>query len=163
MRGCGSPLPHARIDFVDGGIVRVSGESVFRGYFPDMGVAAAWVTGDLGEFGPGGSLVIHGRSDDLIVTGGKKVSPTEVEAALRSSGEFDDVAVIGVADAQWGRAVVACYPAGPRKPRTEKLEGALSGLASFKHPKRYMEISAWPRNAQGKIQRAELARLAAEA
>jgi O-succinylbenzoic acid--CoA ligase len=159
MRGCGTALPHARIDITDG-VVRVSGESVHRGYFPGYDSGRSWTSGDLGAFGADGSLRILGRQDDLIVTGGKKVSPPEVEEALRLSGEFEDVAVIGLADPEWGQAVVACHPAGMRPPSPERVRQALSGLASFKHPKRYAGIDPWPRNAQGKIDRAELARLA---
>jgi O-succinylbenzoic acid--CoA ligase len=159
MRGCGTALPHARIELVDG-VVRVSGESVHRGYYPEFGAGGTWISGDLGSFGADGSLRISGRQDDLIVTGGKKVSPSEVEAALRLGGEFEDIAVIGLADPEWGQSVVACHPAGMRTPSAPRVKEALSGLASFKHPKRYLAISPWPRNAQGKIDRAELARLA---
>jgi O-succinylbenzoic acid--CoA ligase len=161
-RGCGAALPHARIEVADGGVLRVAGESVFRGYYPEMRNERSWTTGDIGAFDSNGSLRILGRSDDIIMTGGRKVSPAEVEAALRSSGEFDDVAVIGLPDPEWGQRVVACHPAGARAPRQDKLEAALSGLAPFKRPKKYAGISPWPRNAQGKIDRAELARLASE-
>ena len=88
------------------------------------------------------------------------MSPAEVEAALRSSGEFEDVAVIGLADPQWGQAVVACHPEGMRPPNRGRVDAALSVLASFKRPKRYVGISPWPRNAQGKVDRAELSKLA---
>ncbi|HXQ79903.1 MAG TPA: AMP-binding protein [Opitutaceae bacterium] len=159
-RGCGAALPHARIDIGPGGIVRIAGESLFRGYFPEMRSERSWTTGDVGAFDRDGSLVILGRSDDLIMTGGKKVSPEEVEAALRSTGEFIDVAVIGLPDPEWGQLVVACHPVAPREPSMERLQAALSGLASFKHPRRYVGVTPWPRNAQGKINRAELARLA---
>jgi O-succinylbenzoic acid--CoA ligase len=161
-RGCGAPLPHARIDVAGGGVVRVAGESLFRGYYPEIRNERSWITGDIGAFNPEGSLFILGRVDDIIMTGGKKVSPAEVEAALRSSGEFDDIAVIGLPDPDWGQRVVACHPAGARAPSLDKVKAALSGLAPFKHPKRYAGISPWPRNAQGKIDRAELARLASE-
>lgn len=159
MRGCGSALPHAGLDLVDG-VVRVTGESVFRGYFPELLEERSWVTGDLGDFGNDGSLAILGRGDDLIVTGGKKVSPHEVEAALRSSGEFEDVAVIGLVDQEWGHSVVACHPESSKAPNMERVRAALSGLASYKHPKRYAAVSPWPRNGQGKIDRPELVRLA---
>jgi o-succinylbenzoate---CoA ligase len=159
MRGCGSALPHARLDLVDG-VVRVTGESVFRGYYPAFLDERSWVTGDLGSFGNDGSLAILGRGDDLIVTGGKKVSPIEVETALRSSGEFEDVAVVGLVDPEWGHAVVACRPGGSSEPDMERVRAALSGLASYKHPKRYAAVSPWPRNVQGKIDRPELVRLA---
>lgn len=121
------------------------------------------MTGDLGVFGNDGSLAILGRGDDLIVTGGKKVSPLEVEIALRSSGEFEDVAVVGLVDLEWGHSVVACHPESPKAPDMERVRAALSGLASFKHPKRYVAVLPWPRNGQGKIDRPELARLASRA
>jgi O-succinylbenzoic acid--CoA ligase len=162
VRGCGPALPHARIDFVEG-VVRISGESLFRGYFPEDAAGRTWVTEDMGGFNADGSLVILGRQDSLIVTGGKKVAPMEVEAALRESGEFDDVAVIGLPDPEWGEMVVACHPGEGRAPRAAEVEAALSGLAAFKRPKRYLAITPWPRNEQGKIDRASLARLASGA
>jgi O-succinylbenzoic acid--CoA ligase len=161
-RGCGIPLPHARVDIVDG-VIRVAGESVFRGYFPEIRAERSWLSGDLGSFDARGSLVIHGRQDDIIITGGKKVSPGEVEAALRLAGEFEDVAVIGLPDPEWGQIVVACHPTSACGHNRGRLEAALSGLAPFKHPKRYVSISPWPRNPQGKVDRAELARLASGA
>jgi o-succinylbenzoate---CoA ligase len=104
--------------------------------------------------------VIQGRADDIIITGGEKVSPSEVEAALRLSGEFEDVAVIGIPDAEWGQLVVACHPPGGGVAKTERFAAALASLEAFKRPKKYVEISPWPRSAQGKINRLELARLA---
>jgi O-succinylbenzoic acid--CoA ligase len=155
-RGCGAALPHARIDAA-GGAVTVTGESVFRGYFPTMNAERSWASGDLGSIGSDGSLFILGRADDVIITGGEKVSPEEVESALRQSGEFEDVAVIGIPDPEWGQLVVACHPAGGREPRPERLASALSSLEPYKRPKRYVGISPWPRNAQGKISRQKLA------
>jgi O-succinylbenzoic acid--CoA ligase len=99
----------------------------------------------------------------MIVTGGKKVSPGEVEAALMASGEFSDIAVIGLPHPEWGQAVVACHPGESRSPKVDVVKAALSRLESYKHPKRYAGVSPWPRNAQGKIDRVELAKLASRA
>jgi O-succinylbenzoic acid--CoA ligase len=159
-RGCGMALPHVHIRIDGEGLVRVKGESLFRGYFPDFHEEREWAMGDLGRIEADGSLFIVGRTDDLIITGGKKVAPAEVEAALRLSGEFEDVAVIGLPDSDWGQQVVACHPGDQRPPDLRKVEVVLSELASFKRPKRYAGISPWPRNAQGKIDRAELVHLA---
>ena len=79
-------------------------------------------------------------------------------AALRATGEFDDVAVLGVPDAEWGEAVVACYPATARAPDLERVTQALvAQLAPPARPKRYVAVADWPRNAQGKLNRALLA------
>lgn len=115
-----------------------------------------WVTQDLGRIDERGHLHILGRRDAVIITGGKKVQPAEVEAALLGSGEFADVAVIGVPDAEWGQAVVACYLAGGQKPDVER---ASKILASHQRPKRFVAIADWPRNAQGKVNREALLRL----
>jgi O-succinylbenzoic acid--CoA ligase len=159
MRGCGRVLPHASIS-LDSGAVVVSGASVFRGYYPDQDDSHRWTSRDVGTIDSRGSLHIRGRSDDVITTGGEKVSPADVEDALRASGQFEDIAVLGVPDPVWGHAVVACFPAEMPPVSARLLEAALSGLASFKRPKWYVPVSPWPRNAMGKIDRSELARLA---
>ncbi|QYM80240.1 AMP-binding protein [Horticoccus luteus] len=166
-RNCGAALPHARVTIGAEGGVSVAGESLFRGYFPAWREArAAWVTGDVGELDARGRLRIFGRRDAVIITGGKKVDPADVEAALRATGEFEDVAVVAADDADWGQAVVACYPAEERgrAPDWERVRERLSEtLPAFKRPKRYVALAAWPRNAQGKLNRATLMRAIAAA
>ena len=159
---CGAVLPHARVTIDDEGRIRISGESVFRGYFPGENVAGEFATEDLGRLDERGHLHVLGRRDAVIITGGKKVQGAEVEAALRASGEFDDVAVVGVPDPEWGHAVVACYAAGGRRPNLEWVASVLGGLAAFKRPKRYVAVADWPRNAQGKLNRAALVAAAAK-
>jgi O-succinylbenzoic acid--CoA ligase len=159
MRGCGRNLAHAKITLVDGAVV-VTGASVCRGYFPDWDNSGSWAAQDLGTIDRQGSLHIAGRRDDVITTGGEKVSPGEVEDVLRSSGQFDDVAVVGLPDPDWGHAVAACYPEGKAPARPELVESALAGLAAYKRPKWYVPVSPWPRNVLGKVDRPELLRLA---
>ena len=155
-RSVGTAMPHARIALDAEGRVTIEGASVFHGYFPERRATRRFVTEDLGRFDERGRLHVLGRRDAMIITGGKKVSPAEVEAALRASGEFSDVAVLGVADAAWGEAVVACYPAGGKEPDFGGVAARLETLAAFKRPKRYVAIADWPRNAQGKVNRAAL-------
>jgi acyl-CoA synthetase (AMP-forming)/AMP-acid ligase II len=83
---------------------------------------------------------------------------------LRSTGQFPDVAVIGLPDAEWGELVVACYPAGLTEPDLSAVDRKIAGhLSSPKRPKRYLGIATWPRNEQGKVSRRALAILAREA
>jgi O-succinylbenzoic acid--CoA ligase len=153
-RSSGSAMPHVRVTIDGDGAVTVAGESVFRGYFPDESEAREFTTDDLGRLDELAHLHLLGRRDAVIITGGKKVQPAEVEAALRASGEFADVAVVGVPDPEWGDTVVACYPAAGRAPDISRMPAALAGLAAFKRPKRYIALADWPRNAQGKLNRA---------
>jgi O-succinylbenzoic acid--CoA ligase len=156
--GSGTAMPHARIDVTADGVLRIAGESVFRGYFPEWCTGRDFTTDDLGSIDGRGHVQVTGRRDGIIITGGKKVQPAEVEAALRATGEFDDVAVLGVPDAEWGEAVVACYPATARAPDLKRVAKSLSAqLAPPARPKRYVAVAEWPRNAQGKLNRALLA------
>jgi O-succinylbenzoic acid--CoA ligase len=159
--GCGTALPHAKVALGREGRVVVESASLFYGYWPETREDGAWATEDLGRFDGRGSLHVPGRRDALIITGGEKVDPAEVERVLRGTGQFADVAVIGVPDATWGETVVACYPA-EFAPHDLAAVGRVLGshLAAFKHPKRYVAVARWPRNAQGKVNRAELRRFA---
>lgn len=159
-RGSGTVLPHAKVTLDADGRILIEGASLFRGYWPDLRAEGAWPTEDLGRFDERGSLHVLGRRDALIITGGEKVDPAEVERVLRGTGQFTDVAVIGVPDARWGEAVVACYPAefAPHDPASVERVLA-SHLAGFKHPKRYVALDRWPRNAQGKVNRGALREL----
>jgi O-succinylbenzoic acid--CoA ligase len=154
-RSSGTALPHARVRCDDAGTVHVAGESLARGYWPERSEARELATDDLGCLDAAGHLHVLGRRDAMIITGGKKVPAAEVEAALRASGEFSDVAVLGVPDAEWGEAVVACFLAGGRAPDTAR---AAAALAPHRRPKRFVPIAPadWPRNAQGKLSRAAL-------
>jgi o-succinylbenzoate---CoA ligase len=156
-RGSGKPLAHARVTLGEDGGILIDSPSLFRGYWPEGRGAGPWATSDLGWFDPAGSLHILGRRDALIISGGEKIDPQEVEAVLRSTGAFVDVAVLGVPDSTWGQIVVACYTATMDPIDHAAIERTLSDrLAKFKWPKRYVLVDPWPRNAQGKLIRAEL-------
>ena len=159
-RSSGAPLPHAGVTIAADAVVRVSGESIFHGYFPEWREAREFSTEDIGWLDGRGHLHISGRRDAVIITGGKKVQPAEVEVALRASGEFAEIAVIGVPDAEWGEAVVACFPAAENTP---DLARAVATLAPHERPKRFVPIPDWPRNAQGKVNRAALREAAMKA
>ena len=155
-RSSGSPLPHLRLDLTADGTVRIQGESLYRGYYPAWDESRALVTEDLASFDFAGRIRLLGRRDAVIITGGKKVDPVEVEAVLRMAGLFSDVAVLGVPDPEWGQRVTAFFPATETAPEPFALERALSDLAPYKRPRRYIAVAAWPRNAQGKLVRSRL-------
>lgn len=159
--GSGTALPHARVRIAEGGEIEIGAESLFRGYWPERREAGAWWRpGDLGRWDATGSLHVLGRSDDLIISGGEKVNPAEVAGALREIGADAEVAVVGVPDARWGEAVVACWPGEQRTLDVAALEGK---LAAFKRPKHYVAVpvAEWPRTAAGKVDRARLRAIAA--
>ena len=144
------------------GEIVVRAPNVMQGYWREpatSGFRDGWfATGDLGRFDADGCLEVVGRHRELIITGGEHVYPAELEEVLMSLSGVADIAVIGVADEQWGEVPVAFVvrgagPAGMLLDRTT-FEAALDGrLARFKHPKRIVFIDQLPRNALGKVQR----------
>src|SRR5258708_617168 len=123
-RNVGQPMPHAQVHLDDGRIV-IRSRSLFKGYYPERHDIEEFVTEDLGKFDAQGRLEVLGRIDDVIITGGKKVSPLEVEAALRSSCLLSDVCVIGLADPERGPVVIAFYPVGSGPLELEQLKHGL--------------------------------------
>ena len=155
VRSSGAVMPHARVTIDPAeDVVAIEGESVFRGYWPEFRETRTFVTEDLARIDTRGHLHILGRRDAMIITGGKKVHPGDVEAGLRASGEFADVAVIGVPDREWGEVVVALFPrSGKREPDFAR---AVALLAPHQRPKRFVAVDDWSRNAQGKVSRVAL-------
>jgi malonyl-CoA/methylmalonyl-CoA synthetase len=172
----GMPLPgvEVRITGPDGkvlpqgeaGAIEVRGPNVFKGYWrlPEKTAEEfrdGWfVTGDMGAVDDQGYLSILGRAKDLVITRGLNVYPAEVEAALDDLPGVAASAVIGVPHPDFGEAVVACLvPAGGAHLAEETIRAALRDrLAAFKLPKRVLILEELPRNAMGKVQKAELRR-----
>ena len=122
---------------------------------------AGWyATGDLGALDELGRLVVHGRADDLIITGGEKVWPTDVESVLGRDPRVGDVAVVGRADPEWGERVVAVIvprdPADP--PSLDQLRDLVRAtLPVSAAPKQLELVDSLPRTGLGKIRRSAVA------
>jgi O-succinylbenzoic acid--CoA ligase len=105
--GCvydGVPLDDVSVGIGADGRIRIAGPVLFSGYRlrPNLTAAARdgrwFVTSDLGAFGPSGELLVRGRADDVINTGGEKVVAAEVEAVLGSCAGVREAAVVGQPD-----------------------------------------------------------------
>ena len=160
--GCvydGEPLPGVRVEA--GERIRLSGPVVARGYRlrPDLTAAAfsgdTFTTDDVGAW-DAGRLVVLGRADDVIVTGGEKVAPAAVEAALGTHPAVADVAVVGVPDDEWGARVVAVVVL--RTPLTlGQARAHVSGqLPRAAAPRELRVVDALPLLPSGKIDRMRL-------
>ena len=123
--GCvydGVPLDGVRVRADDEGRLRISGPVLMNRYHrrPDLTGdvldGGEFVTSDLGSVADG-RVVIRGRADDVINTGGHKVIPGEVAAALSSCPGVREVVVVGRPDPVWGERVTAVVvPADPTDP-----------------------------------------------
>ncbi len=150
------------------GEVIARGPTLMDGYWdlPEKtaeSLAGGWLrTGDLGYFDSEGYLYLAGRAKDMIVSGGEKVYPVEVEKLLRTLPGVGDVALIGVPDREWGESVLACVVRSP-SPEGRALTGAAlqdfvgRHLAGYKRP-RYVEfVDNLPMTgATGKVQKGVL-------
>ena len=115
-------------------------------------------SGDVGHFDAAGRLFIDGRDDDMIVSGGENVFPAEVEDLLASHAAVREVAVVGVADEDWGQRLKAVVVLQDDEQCSEdELKGYVKqNLASFKVPREVVFVDALPRNATGKVLKRDL-------
>jgi O-succinylbenzoic acid--CoA ligase len=124
--GCvydGMPLDGVTVRAGGDGRLRIAGPVLMNRYHgrPDLTAAALengeFVTSDLGDVGRDGRVVIRGRADDVINTGGHKVVPGEVAAVLETCPGIREVVVVGRPDPEWGERVTAVVvPADPAEP-----------------------------------------------
>ncbi len=161
----GAPLLHTsvRVAGPSGEILAHGQEVTLEIFGPTVSPSAAgeggWFrSGDVGRLDDAGRLTVLGRRDDVIVTGGENVSPSEVEAVLLGIDTIAEVAVGPVSDPRWGQAVAAwVVPAAGCSVELEAVrESCAPLLAPHKRPQRLTVMDALPRTALGKVRRAEL-------
>jgi o-succinylbenzoate---CoA ligase len=154
LGSAGRPLltSHVRIR---GGEILVQGPTVAPGRSDESG----WLhTGDLGYIDDEGFLYVRDRIDDMIVTGGENVIPSEVEEVLLQHPAVVEAAVVGREDPEWQQAVTAVVvlAAGAEVTPDELRRHCAGTLAGFKVPKRVELASALPRTPSGKLMRRAL-------
>jgi len=171
--GCvydGVPLDGVRAEVRDDGRIWISGPVLFSGYrlggsggtgspprsggVAPPGESTFWFrTGDLGALDTAGRLTVRGRADDVINTGGHKVVPAEVAAALQACPGVREVAVVGQPDPEWGERVVAVVvPADPADPPAPELlrRHVRERLPRYAIPSRVVMVEAVPMLPSGK-------------
>ncbi len=144
------------------GHVFIGGRLVFEGYSGDEApketVDGLMNTGDLGHLDPAGRLLIDGREDDMIVSGGENVFPQEVTDVLGRHGAVADAAVVGVEDEEFGQRLRAYVVLAPGKePSAEELRlHVRESLPRFQVPRDFVFLEEIPRTATGKVRARDL-------
>lgn len=164
--GFALPGVSVRIAGEQPGVIEVKGPNVFKGYWrmpektrEDFTADHWFITGDVGTIDAERRVSIVGRAKDVIISGGFNVYPKEVEEALDTMPGVGESAVIGVPHPDFGEGVVAVVTAkGNLASETEIISALAATLAKFKVPKRIFAVDELPRNAMGKVQKAELRR-----
>lgn len=151
----GEDLP----DNVDGEFV-ARGYNIMKGYYKMPTATAAaidaegWLhTGDLARRLPDGNYRITGRMRDMIIRGGENIYPKEIEDFIYTHPKVRDVQVIGVPDAQYGEAIMACVilKDGQEMTEDEVKQFVNDHMAKHKTPKYVDFVDSFPMNAAGKI------------
>lgn len=172
--GCvydGSPLEGVQVRVNgDPGGVELAGPMLASGYLgaPEQTVTAfrdGWFrTCDLGRLDGQGRLQVFGRADDVIVTGGCKVAPAEVEAVLTGLPGVAAACVVGLPDPEWGErvtaAVIPADPAQPPDPAALRV-AARRLLTGPQVPKEIVLLDTLPLHGIGKPDRGALRTLLA--
>ncbi|QVQ52958.1 AMP-binding protein [Spiractinospora alimapuensis] len=173
--GCvydGTPLSGVRVDLDSAGRIHLGGEVVASGYRlrPDLTRdhmlerdGTRWfATSDLGAWDESGRLVVRGRADDVIITGGHNVQAQAVASSLQDHPRVADAVVVGRPDPEWGESVVAVVVPrdGHAAPGLSELrDWTRRGLPHYAAPRELQLRSELPMLASGKP---DLARLRAE-
>ncbi len=170
----GFALPHVEVKITDpatgktlpngtDGMIEVCGPNVFSGYWrnpektaEDLRANGFFITGDLGCIDTQGYLVISGRAKDLIITGGFNVYPKEIEEVIDALPGVIETAVIGLPHPDFGEAVTAVVATRDTLDEAQMIATLKTRLGGFKVPKRIVFVEELPRNAMGKVQKAEL-------
>ncbi len=152
------------------GEICVRTPSMFTEYFKDpektetaFRFGGYFHTGDMALRDPDGYYVLADRKADLIITGGEKVFPSEVEALVASYPNVKEVAIVGLPDRKWGESikavVVLINGAEPSKELEQDiLEYCRGKITGYKRPKSvdFIPASDMPKTATGKILRRKI-------
>ena len=171
--GCvyyGIPLDGVRVASGADGRIRISGPVLFSGYrmAPEQTRAAlqdGWfVTSDLGELTEAGRLVVRGRADDVIISGGEKIVAGDVEQVLRGCPQVRDAVVVGAPDPDWGERVTAMIVAADdaAPPSLDDLRAYVRArLPRYAAPQAILVVGELPMLTSGKPDRQLIRELAA--
>ena len=116
-----------------------------------------YVTGDLGYKDVDGDLYVTGRVDDMIISGGENILPSEIENIIINHKDISEVVVCGLPDIRLGE-IVAAFIVSNKKLLEEDLNQIFlkSSLSNYKRPRKYYFIDNIPKSPVGKILRRKL-------
>ncbi|MDA9119213.1 AMP-binding protein [Candidatus Chordibacter forsetii] len=151
INGVGPCLPHAEVRLSEKNqqvLIKSSSLCIRRG--KRTFATNEWLqTPDFGKIDPSGNLIIEGRLDRLINTGGEKVDPTRIETILHSTGLIENCLVYGVSDQKWGQRVVACITPADVNLKYLKQEVKKKLLGPMM-PKEWIKTDKIPMSEMGK-------------
>jgi len=168
--GCiynGTPLEGTEFEIDEIGVISIASKSLATTY---LNAPDAWserirngyfVTTDIGHI-EDGKLVVTGRNDDVIISGGENVSLAEVETIVKDTFAGIECAAFALSDSQWGQSLQLAI-AGDIKPEQSAINEYLtSKISRAAKVKNFIYLAELPRTSLGKVDRAKLAEIASE-
>jgi acyl-CoA synthetase (AMP-forming)/AMP-acid ligase II len=168
----GRPPPNTRVSILDEhgkavpagvtGRIFVGHDMLFEGYTDGRTgrerIGGMMTGGDLGHLDADGRLFVDAREDDMIISGGENLYPSEIEEVLSRHPNIAEVVVVGAEDPEFGaRPVAFVVPKeGSGLTPADVDDFARRNLARFKVPRDVVIVEELPRNALGKVLRREL-------
>lgn len=167
--GCvydGVPLPGVVVEPTPQGRLRIGGPTLMAGYRTADGPRGLdedgmFTTSDVGEVDADGRVLVLGRADDVIVTGGEKVVATQVAQLLERHPAVAEAEVVGIPDPEWGqRAVAVVVPAEVGAVLSLALLRSFvaESLPRWAAPSDLVVVNTFPRLPSGKVDRVALRR-----
>ena len=174
MSSAGKIVPRVEMKIIgrDGNEVQIGqigeiiarGPQIMKGYLKDPKATAKkikdgwYYTGDLGRLDEENYLYVLGRADDMVITGGLNVYPSEVETVLLNHPKVQEAAVVGIPDSRRGQILRAnvVLKHGETATHREILSFCKERLASFKMPRQLEFKDSLPKSRTGKIVKRQL-------
>ncbi len=175
LKSVGKPFPPNQLQIRDdngkvlgknqSGVIWLKGPQIFDGYYNKEETEQVfdknnWFkTGDFGHLNGFDQLFIESRREDLIISGGENINPTEVEEAIQKLPLIKEAVVLGLPDEEWGQKVIVVVTLlNGKTPDIQEMKRMLSAdLIDFKIPKELIIVDSLPKTAMGKVKRWELA------
>jgi acetyl-CoA synthetase len=159
----GLPLPGVSLSVDDGELV-LDPQTVptfFVGYLGEQRHAGRWRTGDRVRIDDDGYIFFEGRADDVIISAGYRIGPSEVESALVSHPAVAEAAAVSAPDPERGEVVRAVVVLRDGRTPSELLARELqdhvkSVTAPYKYPRIVDFVGELPKTSSGKVRRALL-------
>jgi O-succinylbenzoic acid--CoA ligase len=150
-------LPNGKV-----GEIAIKAQSVARGYLNNEDgnkkkfAGNIFYSGDSGYLDKDGFLYIEARREDLIISGGENIIPSEVEAEIINYPGVKEVCVFGKEDEEWGHTVAAAIASAKSITVEELKKFLVDKLPSFKHPRTVFILDELPKTELGKIKKGDI-------
>ena len=164
IESAGKPLPGVKIK-IDNNEICVAANSLFKEYFKNDDLTKEKIknnwfyTGDEGCIDDEGFLFIRNRMDNLIISGGEKIDPKEIENAILKIDKITEAFVFGKPDKKWGEKVCAVVVSKTGLDISEIQKSLKQIISAYKIPKEIKQIKNIPVDEMGKLNITEVQNL----